>query len=97
MADYILSGKADEDLAGIYRFSYERFGEAQADAYLTALEECFMALAKNPALGRSADIIRKNYFRYEHISHSIFYTRKNASAIMIMRVLHNSMDAPRHV
>lgn len=96
MADYLLSVKADEDLTAIYHFSYERFGEAKADAYLIALEECFQHLSENPALGRSIGMIRKNYFRYEHISHSIFYVWKKAD-ILIIRVLHNSMDAKRHV
>jgi toxin ParE1/3/4 len=97
MADYRLSGKADEDLTEIYRFSLERFGRARANAYLLALEERFTFLAENPALGHNIDMIRKGYFRYEHVSHSIFYTRKNAGTIIIVRVLHNSMDAPRHM
>ena len=97
MADYLLSVKADEDLTDIYRFSYERFGEAKADAYLFSLEECFQHLSENPALGHRMDMIRAGYFRYEHISHSIFYTRKNAHNILIVRVLHNSMDSKQHI
>ncbi|PIQ97461.1 MAG: hypothetical protein COV67_04065 [Nitrospinae bacterium CG11_big_fil_rev_8_21_14_0_20_56_8] len=65
MADYRLSNKADEDLTEIYTFSYQRFGEAGADAYLLSLEERFLALANQPHLGRKADHIRKGYFRYE--------------------------------
>ncbi len=96
MADYRLSNKADEDLAGIYAFSYRRFGETGADAYLLALEERFLALAAQPHLGRKADHIRKGYFRYEHASHTIFY-KVRKDGITVMRVLHGRMDTEQHL
>lgn len=55
MAEYQLSNKADEDLNDIYSFSYRRFGEARADAYLLALERRFSILAAQPGLGRRID------------------------------------------
>ena len=96
MAEYLLSGKADEDLTEIYTFSYQHFGEARAAAYLMALEERFSILAKQPLLGRQIDQIRKGYFRYEQESHSIFY-RQTKTGVTIMRVLHQSMDPNRHL
>lgn len=96
MAEYRLSGKADEDLTGIYIFSYRNFGEIRADAYLLALEERFSTLAQRPYLGRRIDMFREGYFRYEHESHSIFY-KQTEDGILVMRVLHQSMDAGRHL
>ena len=96
MADYALSNKADEDLTEIYSFSYHRFGEARADAYLIALEECFSLLAEQPLLGRSIELIRADYLRYEHASHTIFYKR-TADGILVIRVLHQSMDPGPHL
>jgi len=96
MPDYILSGKADQDLTEIYIFSHEQFGEARANAYLLSLEERFEVLARQPSLGRRIDQIRKGYFRYEHDSHSIFYKRRR-NGILIMRVLHQQMDAVWHL
>lgn len=96
MADYELSVKAEQDLTEIYVFSYHKFGEARADAYLIGLEECLSNLANNPLLGRNIDHIRKGYLRYEYISHSIFYQTKR-SGIMIVRVLHGSMDTEQHL
>ena len=96
MADYELSNKADEDLAEIYTFSYNRFGELKADAYLLALEECFYMLVEQPHLGRKIDYIRAGYLQYEHTSHSIFYMLKE-DGILIQRVLHQSMDSKRHL
>ena len=97
MADYVLSGKAEDDIIEIYRFSYEQFGESKADKYLFSLEDTFLNLAKNPMLGRAIDMIRRGYFRYEYASHSIFYIQKNARTIHIIRVLHNRMDMKRHI
>ena len=96
MADYQLSGKAEEDLIGIYTFSYQKFGVAKADAYLLALEERFYSLAERPFLGRSIDHTRQGYRQYEHVSHSIFYTVDDYG-ITVMRVLHNSMNTDRHL
>lgn len=96
MADYALSNQADRDLTEIYIFSYRQFGQSQADAYLLTLDETFLSLAENPHLGRKIDAIRKGYFRYEHISHSIFYKIKGKD-ILVVRVLHQKMDAKRHL
>lgn len=96
MADYELSNKADADLTEIYIFSYQRFGEAKADAYLQAIEKRFLMLAEQPLLGHRIDRIHKGYFRFEHASHSIFYKLKE-DGITVVRVLHQSMDTERHV
>jgi toxin ParE1/3/4 len=96
MAEYELSKKADEDLNDIYRFSSRRFGAAAADTDLLALERRFSILAAQPGLGRRIDGIRSGYFRYEHASHSIFY-HLSGNGIIVMRVLHRSMDIGRHI
>lgn len=96
MAEYRLSEKADDDLRQIYLFSYEQFGEAQADTYLLGLEERFRTLAEQPTLGKKIDHIRAGYFRYEYMRHSIFYTL-HEEGILVVRVLHGSMDAERHL
>jgi toxin ParE1/3/4 len=96
VAEYTLSGKADEDLTEIWLFSYERFGEAQADAYVLALEERFQLLAEQPLLGRKIDHIRAGYLRYAHASHLIYYIL-NVGGIFIVRVLHSSMDTEQHI
>lgn len=96
MADYELSNKADEDLTEIHIFSYQRFGEARADAYLLSLEERFLTLAGQPNLGRKVDHVRKGHVRYEHASHSIFYKTKK-DGITVMRVLHKKMDTEQRL
>jgi plasmid stabilization system protein ParE len=47
-----LSKLADRDLGDIYRYSFERFGEALADRYYASLWRCFHFLAEHPTIGR---------------------------------------------
>lgn len=51
MARFRLSNDADRDLDEIYLFSFEAFGEGQADAYMDALGAAFVRLAEMPELG----------------------------------------------
>ena len=95
MAEYVLSQKADSDLTDIYFHSYRAFGEAKADAYFLSLRDCLQALAENPRLGRAVDYLRPGLFRHRHARHIVFYLREN-DGIFVVRVLHDSMDAPRH-
>jgi toxin ParE1/3/4 len=96
MAEYELSFTAEQDLTEIYVFSHQKFGESKADAYLIGLEECLWNLAKNPLLGRNIEHIRKGYFRYEYMSHSVFYIPKR-NGILVVRVLHGSMYMEQHL
>ncbi len=53
-------------------------------------------LAEKPALGRSADYVEPYMRRFEHKSHVIFYIPES-QGILIVCVLHNSMDVLRHL
>ncbi len=88
MSDYRLSGKADDDLGGIYLYSYRHFGETKADEYLLALAERFFMLAEQPHLGKQIDYIRDGYRRFDHESHAIFYQITDF-VVQIMRILHS--------
>jgi toxin ParE1/3/4 len=96
MARFELSEKADQDLTGIYHYSYQHFGADKAAQYLDDLDTCFNDLAASPRLGHSISAIRPGYFRFEHASHTIFYTLKG-HGIFIVRVLHKRMDCERHL
>lgn len=51
--------------------------------------------ADDPRLWRPCDHIRYGYFKYASGSHVLFFTRHEAG-IVIVRVLHQSMDFERH-
>jgi toxin ParE1/3/4 len=96
MVHYKLTVKADEDLVNIFHYSLLQFGLNRAETYLTSLEEHFLTLAHSPELGRRIDHIRQGYFRYEHLSHIIFY-KNIPEGVLIVRVLHQSVDVPKHI
>lgn len=96
MPDYRLSGRAAADVAGIARYTIERFGIAQARRYRDGLDSCFATLAGNALLGRSAEALAPDLRRFEHESHVIFY-KPIETGVLIVRVLHESMDAPSHL
>jgi toxin ParE1/3/4 len=68
-----LTHEAEADVADIYRYSFENFGETQADTYHDSLSECFRLLANTPLLDRDYSAIRPGLRRYEHESHSVYY------------------------
>ena len=90
-SNYTLSNKADNEVKEIFKYSYMTFGEDQAHIYVHGLENCFENLVENPHLGRSCHSIRAGYFRFEYLSHIIFYTLE-PDTVLISRVIHKSMD-----
>ncbi len=96
MAEYRLSRRAAMDVEAIAAFTIQRFGIERARRYRDELKACLAELAENPRLGRRAEQLAKGLRRFEHQSHIVFYKREE-EAILIVRVLHNRMDAPKHL
>ena len=94
MAGYRLSRKADDDLTQIYLYSYEHFGEAQADAYTSELVACFQLLAEQPRLGRIRPGQPEDRRTFFHGAHIIAY-RIATAEILIQRVLDGRSDWQR--
>ena len=96
MPGYRLSREAESDIGDIARYTIERFGIEQARTYRDSMISCFQSLAKNQGIGIKADYIREGYRRFDHRSHVIFY-KSEGPDILIIRVLHKRMNAPRHL
>lgn len=82
---------AKADLKAIYAYSYENFGEKQADSYFDELHEQFETLKNNPEIGISCDYIRLGY-RQLHVNKHIVFYKITATHIHIIRILHERMD-----
>jgi toxin ParE1/3/4 len=95
LADVLYSPRAEADLLGIGEFTLRTWGPAQADRYLTEIEDCCERLALNPDLGRACDETHPGLRRIEQGKHVIFY-RQHALGILVSRVLHQSMLPTRH-
>jgi len=96
MADFLLSLRADADLARIADYTIETYGIEQARRYRDGLEAGFQNLADNPLLGQSTDYLAPHLRRLEHQSHVIFYMPQD-NGVLIVRILHASMKASRHL
>ena len=96
MGNYTLSRKADADIEAIAEESLRQWGLTRAEKYILGLHETFRMLMEFPDLGRDAGDIRPGYRRIETASHSIFY-RKSDAGVLIVRILHQSMDFGRHL
>ena len=96
MQRYRLTLAADADLVHIWNYTAKTWGQNQAGRYLKQLERCFINLAKSPKKGRPRDEILSNVFSYQEGKHVIFF-KKLPLEIVILRVLHERMDIPRHL
>lgn len=92
---YKLTALAAEDFAGIYDYTFLKFGEAQAEYYTQALETFFQTLAQLPDIGREylsvPDVNRVEFHR-----HTIFYKARETD-ILIVRILHQQMDHQQYL
>jgi toxin ParE1/3/4 len=87
-----LSKEAKNDLRSIALFTENRWSRAQRNLYIQQLDETFLMLAKNPNLGISCNYIRDGYRKFPQGSHIIFYKTNAKSNILVVRILHKSMD-----
>jgi toxin ParE1/3/4 len=86
-----ITPRAKEDLRRIWSYSFEIWGEAQADKYVTDIYERFSWLAKRPQIGKHRPDIEKGYYCFPQGSHLVFYLIRDGY-IDIIGVPHKEMD-----
>ena len=96
MGSYVLTRAARADLKQIGRYTTQHWGEEQAETYLSALHIALGDLAALPDMGRQVKWTGEGYLRFDTGRHAVFY-RKRANHILIVRVLHQSMEPKRHL
>ncbi len=95
MKTFVLSAKAKSDLIKIAKYTQLTWGQAQRNDYLKVLDNSFQLLADGPEIGIHCDYIREGYSKYPQASHVIYYKEHKAKQILIVRILHKSMDVNR--
>ena len=85
--------KAESDLIGIWVYTCDEWGMDQADKYLDELEEGMKQLIHHPSLGADHTHVVPGYRRLQVEHHAVFY-KLVESELLVVRVLHQSMDAP---
>jgi toxin ParE1/3/4 len=96
MAEYRLTPAAERDLETIWIHTFQQWGVEQADRYTDILITTFIELAPSPRTAPACDQIRPGY-RRRSIERHMIYFRIAAYGVAIIRILHDRMDAPRHL
>ena len=96
MSRFKLTEAAQADLNGIAAYSKEQWGDAQARAYLNALERGLTRLAQKPALGRVRSDLPGSPRSFPVEQHIAYY-RALPDRIVVVRLLHQRQDPVRHV
>lgn len=91
--------KAATDIKQILKYTQHVWGDEQRQNYKAAIDRCLKDIQANPSPRFKSEECRDGYFR-RHLDkkyrHFIFY-RVTADAIVIVRLLHDSMDSRRHL
>lgn len=96
MTSLLISRAARVDLKKIAAYTQRTWGVTQRRAYLKGLDTSFRLLADNPTAGTTCDYIVAGLKKHPHKQHIVFYEHHD-DAIVIVRVLHRSMDIELHL
>jgi toxin ParE1/3/4 len=96
MTEYRLSKKAQRDLDEIFDYTVGQWGLEQAFRYTDVIEAACAVLASAPQLAQSCGHIRPGY-RRRRVEHHVIYLKQTGYGIAVIRILHQRMDAPRHL
>ena len=93
---YKTTPEADNDLIGIYVYGFKNFGEEQAEKYFSELEDCFQLLSETPLICRERTEFTPPVRIHSHGRHLVIYVIRG-DLVLIVRILHDSMDLPQHL
>ena len=96
MAEYRLSPRAQRDLDGVFDHSVAQWGLAQAMRYTDLIEAACIALADAPQRAQGCAHIRPGYRRHSVEQHVVYF-KPTSYGIAVIRILHERMDAARHL
>lgn len=96
MAEYRLSPAAQHDLEQIFDYTVGEWGLAQAIRYTDLIEQTCVELAETPGSGVACEDIRPGYRRHI-VQRHVIYFRVQTYGVAVIRILHDRMDALRHL
>ena len=96
MAEYRLSPQARRDIDEVFEYIVARWGLRQAMGYIDLVEAACADLAEAPHQSQGCDDIRQGY-RRRSVGRHVIYLRPTTYGIAVIRILHQRMDASRHL
>ncbi len=88
-----LSDPAQQDFRDILSFTLQTWGEPQLAEYKHKLDSALRTIAENPHAGRT----KHGMMVYPVGQHVVFYQIEEAKTVYVVRILHQRMDALRHL
>lgn len=92
----VLVRRAAIDFEEIGTFTGERWGIAQQQLYISKIDAALLAIGRNPEIGRRTPGFSFACRMLPAGSHAIYY-RVEAKSILILRILHQRMNARIHM
>jgi toxin ParE1/3/4 len=87
---------ARQDLKSIFAYSIRTWGRPQAQRYAAQLKQHIEKIAQGAVFTKPVANSREHLHQSAVGRHLIIFEVKN-SAILIVRILHEAMDMPRHI
>lgn len=96
MKRLVLTPAAQNDLDGIYDYTFDEWGIDQAERYIDEIMDICDDLISGQKKGRDASLIRADYRSQLANSHVLFY-KETTTEIAVMRILHQKQNFPDHL
>lgn len=90
------SRRAKADLEDITDYTARTWGAEQAKTYIRAIRVKIQEIAKGDVVTQRLDGANGRIFKARVNRHLIIY-EETAEVVSILRILHESMDVPRHI
>jgi len=91
-----ITAAARHDLSGIAAYTEAQWGREQRQRYIDLRRGQMTALRTHNDVGMKRDEVHPGCRSLASGRHQIFY-RYTATAVVVLRVLHQSMDVRRHI
>ncbi|MEO5598049.1 MAG: type II toxin-antitoxin system RelE/ParE family toxin [Novosphingobium sp.] len=93
MTRFVLSPKAQREIADIWLYTADRWGVDQADRYVLSIERDLESSAAGSPLVRPVD----KFWRIRSGHHLCVFQPQDDGTIYVIRVLHERVDVKRHL
>lgn len=93
---FVLTRAAEADLANIWDYTANTWGVDQAKLYTHKIKDACGALSMGVQTGQSAEHIRPGYRKMSIGRHKLYFT-VSEEQILVVRILHQSMDVDAHL
>ena len=92
----LLSPAAAADIEDIWNYTAGRWNALQAERYIRGIDEACRQLWAGTRTSRPVDI-RAGYRKAAVGSHVLYFKTTPGGGIVVVRILHQSMDVARHL